>query len=77
MCSSDLSSLLGSDDDHSVHGPCPVEGRSGSILEDLEALDIVGIESRYGGTYESFHVPRGEVTTSNRPSGLLAQSAWD
>ena len=37
--------FLGGDDDDAGHRPCTVDRGCGTILEDLEALDVVGVES--------------------------------
>ena len=53
-------SFLGGHDDDAGHGPCAVDGRGRAVFQNLEALDVVGVETGDGGTDEGLHVARGE-----------------
>ena len=57
--------LLRRDDDDPCHSLCPVDGRCRAVLEDLEALDIVGIETCDSRAEECRSVPRAEVISAD------------
>ena len=49
-----ITSFLGFDQDDTIRGPGPVEGRRRRILHDGEALDIIGLKTRQirGGQFD-------------------------
>ena len=53
--------LLGRDDDNAGHGARTVDGGGGAVLQDVETLDIVGVESRDGGGDKGRGVSGGEI----------------
>ena len=53
--------LLRRDDDHAAHGARTVDRGGGTVLEDLEALDVVGVQSGDGRGDQRGRITRGEV----------------
>ena len=56
-----LAALFGGHHDHARHGARTVDRRGRTVLEHLEALDVVGVQARDGRTDERFGVTRCEV----------------
>ena len=56
--------LLRRHDDHTCHSTCTVDRGSGSILEDLEALDVIGVKPCDSGADEGLGVTGGEVIST-------------
>ena len=56
--------LLRRHDDHTCHSTCAIDRGSGSILEDLEALDVIRVKPCDSGADEGLGVTRGEVISS-------------
>ena len=53
--------LLGRDDDNAGHGARTVDGGRGTVLEDIEALDIVGVQTGDGGRDQGIGVTGAQV----------------
>ena len=58
-------SLLGGDDDHTGHGAGTVDRGCGTVLEDVEALDVLGIQTGDGRTDKRRGITRREVLGRN------------
>ena len=52
---------LGGDDDHARHGACSVDRSGGTVFEDVEAFDVLGVETGDGRRDERRGVARREV----------------
>ena len=48
--------LLRRDDDHARHGARTIDRGGGTVLEDLEALDVVGVQPGDGGGNQGLRV---------------------
>ena len=56
--------LLRRHDDHTCHSTCSVDRGSGSVLEDLEALDVIRVKPCDSGADEGLGVTRGKVIST-------------
>ena len=53
--------LLSRHDDNARHGPRTVDGGGGAVLQDVETLDIVGVQARDGGGDQRVGVTGGKA----------------
>ena len=58
-------SLFGRNDDHAGHSARTVDRGGRTVLQDIETLDILGVQTRDGGTDQRRGVTRREVLSRN------------